>query len=125
MIMKKKFVLNISLFILISHISYIVGNAATFQMTEKQKIEYLIQSIEKLDGAKFYRNGLWYGPKEAADHLRMKLNNAGSRVKTARQFIDNIATESSMSGLSYKIKFKDGRVVESKVFLNQQLSKLK
>jgi hypothetical protein len=96
-----------------------------FQMTEKQKIEYLIQSIEKLDGAKFYRNGEWHEPKEAADHLRLKLKNAGSKIKTAQQFIDKLASESSMSGQAYKIRFKDGKVVEAKVFLNQQLSKLK
>jgi hypothetical protein len=100
-------------------------DAFPLQMTEKQKIEYLIQSIEKLDGAKFYRNGDWHTPKEAADHLRLKLENAGSRIKTAQQFIDKLASESSMSGLSYKIKFKDGTVVESKVFFYQQLSKLK
>jgi hypothetical protein len=32
-------------------------DAYTLQMTENQKIEYIIQSVEKLDGAKFYRNG--------------------------------------------------------------------
>jgi hypothetical protein len=99
--------------------------AIPFQMTEKQKIEYLIQSVEKLDGAKFYRNGEWHTPKEAADHLRLKLKNAGGKIKTARQFIDKIASESSFSGQAYKIKFKNGQIVESKIFFNQQLAKLK
>ncbi len=98
--------------------------AITFQMTEKQKIEYLIQSVEKLEGAKFYRNGNWYSPQEAADHLRLKLKNAGNRIKTARQFIDRIASQSSMSGKAYKIKYKDGRILEAKLFFNQILSKL-
>jgi hypothetical protein len=123
--MKEKLVLYSSILFIIGVIPFFQGSARQLQMTEKLKIEYLIQSVEKLDGAKFYRNGLWYSPKEAADHLRLKWKNAGSRIKTARQFIDKIATESSMSGLAYKIKYKDGRVVESKVFFNQQLIMLK
>jgi len=96
----------------------------TTKLTEKQKIEYLIKSIEKLDGAYFWRNGEYHTAKEAAEHLQMKLKNAGSKIKTAKQFIDNIATKSSMTGQVYKIKFKDGKIVESKVFLYQKLGEL-
>ena len=98
--------------------------AGQARLTENQKIEYLIQSIQKLDGAMFFRNGTWHAPDEAAAHLRMKWENAGNRIKSARQFIDKIASTSSVSGNPYKIKFSDGKIVESKVFLNQQLAKL-
>ena len=94
------------------------------QLSEKQKIEYLIKSIETLDGAQFWRNDEYHTPKEAGEHLRLKLKNAGDKIKTAKQFIDNLATKSSMSGKVYKIKFKDGKVVESKVFLYQKLGEL-
>ena len=102
----------------------VVIDGSVLQMSEKHKIEYLIESIQKLEGAKFYRNGEWYTPAEAAGHLRMKLNKAGNRIKTARQFIDKIASESSMTGNSYKIKFKDGKILESKVYLDDQLAKI-
>jgi len=118
-------IFKISILIGLIFIPNLFASAIPLQMTEKQKIEYLIQSIEKLDGAKFYRNGEWHAPKEAADHLRLKLKNAGSKIKTAQQFIDKLASESSMSGKLYKIRFKDGKVVETKFFLNQQLAKLK
>ena len=117
------FIKSIS-FVLLVIFSMALGNAAQLQMTESVKIEYLIQSVEKLDGAQFYRNGTWYGSKEAGSHLRLKLKNAGGRIKTARQFIDNIATKSSMSGLPYKIKLKVGKIVESKVFFYQQLNRI-
>jgi hypothetical protein len=94
------------------------------QMTEKQKIEYLIQAVENLEGGKFYRNGEWYTPKEAADHLRLKWENAGKRIKTVKQFIDNIATASSISGKPYKVKYKDGKVLDSRVFFYLQLNQL-
>jgi hypothetical protein len=94
------------------------------QLTEKQKIEYLIKSIENLDGAQFLRNNEYHTPKEAGEHLRLKLSKAGSSIKTAKQFIDNIATKSSMSGKPYKIMLKGGKIVESKVFLYQKLNEL-
>ena len=48
---------------------------------EKKKIEFLISSVENLKGAKFIRNGSEYDGKEAAEHLRMKLQNACGRSK--------------------------------------------
>ena len=54
---------------------------------EKQKIDYLIATIEALDNAKFVRNGTAYDAKAAADHLRLKLKKTGSPVKTAEDFI--------------------------------------
>lgn len=113
--------LTILTIILVLYGQTIFSQKTSVQLTEKQKIEYLIKSIENLDGAQFWRNGEYHTPKEAADHLRMKLDKAGTKIKTARQFIDNIATKSSMTGSLYKIKFKDGKVVESKVFLYKKL----
>jgi len=107
-----------------SNIFGIYSQTKPTALTEKQKIESLIKNIENLQGAQFWRNGEYHTPKQAADHLRMKLEKAGNKIKTARQFIDNIATKSSISGDLYKIKFKDGKVVESRVFLNQKLIEL-
>jgi len=43
------------------------------------KIEALIQSVAQLSNASFVRNGTAYDARTAADHLRTKLDNAGSR----------------------------------------------
>ena len=88
---------------------------------EQQKIEYLIHSIETLQNATFIRNGKEYDAQHAADHLRLKLRFGGSRIKTADDFITYCATESSMSGEKYQIKFQDGRFVESATFLRDKL----
>ena len=42
---------------------------------EKKKIEFLISSVENLKEAIFIRNGSEHNGKEAAQHLRMKLQN--------------------------------------------------
>ena len=62
---------------------------------EKKKIEFLISSVENLKRAKFIRNGSEYDGKEAAEHLRMKLQNA-LVVETADDFIRLCASKSSI-----------------------------
>lgn len=89
---------------------------------EARKIDYLIASIEMLQGAQFIRNGTAYEAKTAADHLRLKLRMAGSRVATADDFIRLCASVSSVSGTPYHIRFADGRVVSSEAYLRQKLA---
>lgn len=92
--------------------------------SEAAKIESLIQSVAQLQGAKFVRNGSEYDAKAAADHLRLKLEKAGSRVKTADDFIRLCASQSSMTGQPYEIHWDDGRVMTSEAFLRARLAEL-
>jgi hypothetical protein len=95
------------------------------QDLERAKIDYLIDSIAKLHDAVFIRNGTDYTSAQAADHLRLKLRNAGTRVRTAEDFITRCATGSSASGEKYRIRFADGRVVDNAVFLRQKLAEFR
>lgn len=88
---------------------------------ETRKIEYLIAAVETLPDAQFIRNGSAYDGKSAAEHLRLKLKSAGSRVASAEDFIRLCASVSSVSGLPYQIKFADGHTVTSETFLRQKL----
>lgn len=92
--------------------------------SEADKIESLIQSIAQLQGAKFVRNGSAHDAKAAADHLRLKLEKAGSRVKTADDFIRWCGSKSSMSGQPYEIHWDDGRVESSESFLRARLREI-
>lgn len=54
----------------------------------------------------FYRNGSWHGGQEAESHLRMKYDymlRKGS-LTSADQFIDEVATRSSLSGEPYAVR---------------------
>jgi Family of unknown function (DUF5329) len=51
----------------------------------------------------FFRNGSSYPSAEAKDHLQMKYRFAGSRVSTAEEFIEYLATGSSVSGEPYHV----------------------
>lgn len=99
------------------------GNAfAARAEAEQKKIDYLIAAIEALDGATFIRNGSEYSAAKAADHLRLKLRNAGERIQTAEQFIDELGTKSSMSGEKYRIRLKDGRLLDSAQVFREKLA---
>jgi hypothetical protein len=96
-------------------------NAHAREAKENARIEHLISSIEKLSGAKFIRNGTEYNPDKAGSHLRMKLEKAGDKVKTAENFIDGIAAKSSSSGKDYKIRKPDGTLVTTSAYFNARL----
>jgi hypothetical protein len=87
---------------------------------EKKKIEFLISSVENLKGAKFIRNGLEYDGKEAAAHLRMKLQNV-LVVETADDFIRLCASKSSVSGKPYLIRLPDGKTIKSEEYFRKKL----
>jgi hypothetical protein len=87
---------------------------------EKKKIEFLISSVENLKGAKFIRNGSEYDGKQAAEHLRMKLQNA-LVVETADDFIRLCASKSSVSGKPYMIRLPDGKTIKSEEYFRKKL----
>lgn len=93
-------------------------------LTEDDKIEALIDAIERLPGARFIRNDKEYDGPAGARHLRSKWNWQKSSIKTARDFIRLAATSSSQTGRPYTIRFADGRVIKSADFLANELDRL-
>jgi hypothetical protein len=106
-------------------------DAATFQIAagkeraldETAKIERLLEAIANEKDAVFVRNKSDHEPREAADHLRSKWSRA-KEIASARRFIDEIATRSSLSGEPYQVRFSDGRVVPLADWLNERLAAL-
>ena len=88
---------------------------------EKKKIDFLISSIANLKEAKFIRNGAEYDCKEAAKHLRMKLEKAGSHIQTADDFIRICASQSYITGKPYMIRLSNGKIIKSEEFLREKL----
>jgi hypothetical protein len=97
------------------------GAVSAQDNTEKKKIEFLISSVENLEGAKFIRNGSEYDGKEAAEHLRMKLQKAGGRVQTADDFIRLCASKSFITGKPYMIRLSDGKTIKSEEYFREKL----
>lgn len=98
--------------------------AQSSPVSEKQKIDALITSIGQLQNAKIVRNGWSYDPSTAVRFLHGKWTANESEIKTARDFIDKVASFSGTSGKPYLIRFKDGREVQSREFLLAELKKI-
>jgi hypothetical protein len=103
----------------VSHVS-----AADLPVSERQKIEALIQQIEHVSDAVFIRNNKTYTAKTAALFLRGKWEATLEDITTAQDFIVKVASVSSTSGQPYRIRFNDGREVPSGEYLGTALKKL-
>ncbi len=91
--------------------------------TEPDLIEGLLKAIET-SNATFIRNGTEYNAKKAVEHLRTKWKRAGSRVRTAEQFIEHLASRSSMTGKPYEIR-EGKKTVPAGDWLRGRLTKLR
>jgi hypothetical protein len=101
----------------------LAGGADAKPMSEKEKIDALIHAVETRDDLQFIRLGEAHSGTEAARVLRTKLFYAGSRVKTADEFIDHIAS-ATLSGSTYFVRYPDGKQVPSAQFLRAELKRI-
>jgi hypothetical protein len=98
-----------------------VANGFDRPPAEDARIEYLLAVVASLHDVEFIRNGRAYDSAVAVRHMREKLELAGSRVKTAEDFIRYCGSQSSVSGKPYEIRFPDGHVALAADFLRQKL----
>ena len=101
--------------------TFAAATEPTTRPTEQARIEALIGAVGRLQGAVFIRNGSEHTAAEAASHLRLKWKNAGRRVRSAEDFIRVCATESSITGRKYVIRFASGREVDAADYLRIEL----
>lgn len=95
------------------------SSRVTPAMDEASKIEALLVTLERSD-AMFIRSGSEYDGRRAAEHLRTKLQSV-DRAITAMQFIDGIASKSSLSGKPYQVRQADGTTTPSRDWFLKQL----
>ena len=88
---------------------------------EQARIDFLIHGVETATNVKFIRNGSEYDGVAGAKHLRMKLNYAGERVKTAEEFVKYCASESSFTHQKYKIRTTDGKTTDATTYFQAKL----
>jgi hypothetical protein len=95
--------------------------ADEISVQEKEKIEYLINQLESMKDATFIRNDKEYDARTAALFLRRKWQMNKDKVRTSEDFIERVASRSSTTGKSYRIKLKDGREIECGDYLREML----
>ena len=71
---------------------------------EEARINAMLEGLAQKKGLIFVRNGDEHTCDEAVSHLRLKLGNTRNRIDTAEQFIDKVASSSSITGKPYIVK---------------------
>jgi hypothetical protein len=92
--------------------------------SEAANIEQLLAAVAAAQGDVFIRNGSEHTAAEAADHLRTKWKAAGGNIASARQFVDEIASTSSLSGEPYRVRRADGTEVSASEYLRDKLEQI-
>lgn len=67
-------------------------------------ISSMLEGLAQKKDLIFVRNGDEHTCDEAVSHLRLKLGNTRNRIDTAEQFIDKVASSSSITGKPYIVK---------------------
>ncbi len=98
--------------------------ASTKTLTEEEKITHLISYVKAMKNCKLVRNGSEHIPEEAADHLQMKWKKHSSKISSAEEFIEHLATKSSMSGEYYIIRQDDGQEMKLQEILTRELQRI-
>ncbi|HZA56683.1 MAG TPA: DUF5329 family protein [Candidatus Udaeobacter sp.] len=122
--MKKLIIATLAWLVFLGWVIPMFVRAQTVPPAEKEKIESLIKQVAVLKDAKFVRNGTAYNADTAATFLRRKWEANQSDVKTARDFIDKVASISGTSRKPYLIRFKDGTEIQSRYFLLRKLNSI-
>ena len=90
------------------------------------EIDQLLQALKSSD-CKFQRNGTWYDAPRAAQHLGTKRDHFRrlDRIHSAEDFIRLAGSKSSMSGKAYRVACSGKAEVDSRVWLEAELSAIR
>jgi hypothetical protein len=85
-----------------------------------EEINHLLDFVAKSPCA-FIRNGKAYPASEARVHLEGKYAALKDRMRTAEDFINLVASRSSLSGDSYRVRCNPGEEQETSAWLGSEL----
>ena len=99
------------------------GQSATQAQIE---VSFLLGFIEGSE-CEFYRNGTWHSPKAARAHLNEKYlyMEARGQIASAEDFIERVATKSSLTGEPYQVRCHGGKTATSGQWLLDELARFR
>jgi len=98
---------------------------AALDAAQTARVERLLDRVAAQTDVRFIRNGESHSAEAAAEHLRLKLRNAGRRISTAEQFVEHLASRSSVTGRPYRLRFPDGSEVDAGPWLMKALAEIR
>ena len=103
-----------------------VLSQATAASVADEEIRQLLGYLER-SGCGVYRNGIWYSASHARAHLEKKYRYLLDRglVDTTENFMNRVATASSVSGEPYQVKCDGREPVSSAEWFTTELHRLR
>ena len=105
-------------------IALLLSNTLQGQTRVDEEVRLLIDGVAQ-SGCLFERNGKSYEAGDAADHLTLKFKRGKKYAKTSENFIDSLASKSSLSGKPYHIACPGQEKMTSGDWLHQKLTSLR
>lgn len=87
-------------------------------------IDYLLRQVAESNYV-FIRNGKDHDSEDAAKHMRRKFEHFADEIATPEQFIDRSATKSMMTGKRYRVRFPDGKEMDTADWLREELTEFR
>ena len=101
-----------------------VYGAEEFEPKYQEEVQYLLNYLGT-SNCQFYRNGEWYGPEKAKEHLDRKYKYLlkKSLIHNTEEFIAYGGTQSSASGEPYQVRCGSAQAVPSAQWLSSELTR--
>ena len=96
---------------------------ATPDAKAQREIDHLLAFVAASD-CRFVRSGTEFDGAAARKHLERKLDYARSMLSTADQFVDHVATGSTLTGENYKVRCGT-RELASRAWLRGELERFR
>ena len=105
-------------------VAVLLTTSVAMAQDAETEIEFLLSEIGA-SGCTFIRNGDSHSAEDAEDHLRMKYRRGKRYANTTENFIERLASKSSMSRKPYWIQCPGQERVESGAWLFAKLADLR
>lgn len=103
-------------------LAFALPASAKLSAHEEARINAMLDALAVKKEIAFVRNGDAHTAEEAVSHLRLKLSKTRNRLDTAEQFIDNVASSSSLSGKPYRVKIPGESEQNAQPYLHQLIT---
>ena len=89
--------------LLLLSIPLVLAFSASASSSLDEEVAHLLETVSQ-SGCSFVRNGAAHAAQDARAHMELKYGRIKRRVKTTEQFIEYVATRSSMTGRRYTMR---------------------
>jgi hypothetical protein len=105
-------------------LTFMAARVSALDDAEMAKIEALLTAVGQKTDIQFIRNKKAFSAREAEKHLRRKLATVRNKLTSVDEFIDKVASVSSMSGEDYLVKLPDGRIIPARSYFRDLLASI-